>query len=102
MKFSKLLILAGMALAGSALAQTEQWLQYHTGAEAQAFHQLQVTTNPPAGVALPKLTGPAYFARWKTPLDPSGGRWLCLDRSRPAWPYDRIYIDSTGNVRLDD
>jgi hypothetical protein len=102
MKFSKLLILAGMALAGSALAQTEQWLQYHTGAEAQAFHQLQVTTNPPAGVALPKLTGPAYFARWKTPLDPSGGRWLCLDRSRPAGPYDRIYIDSTGNGRLDD
>jgi hypothetical protein len=102
MRIAKLLILAGMVAAGSALAQTEQWLQYHTGTESLSYHQLEATTNPPAGVALPKLIGPAYFIRWKTPLDPSGGRWLCLDRSRKAGPHDLIYIDSTGNGRLDD
>jgi hypothetical protein len=102
MRIAKLLILAGMVAAGGALAQTEQWLQYHTGTESLSYHQLEATTNPPAGVALPKLIGPAYFIRWKTPLDPSGGRWLCLDRSRKAGPHDRIYIDNTGNGRLDD
>ncbi|HXR08498.1 MAG TPA: hypothetical protein VN765_14280 [Candidatus Acidoferrum sp.] len=102
MKLCKLMILGGMALAGSAQGQPEQWLQYHTGSEGQAYHQLEATTNPPAGVALPKLNGPAYFARWQTPMDASGGRWVCLDRSRKGGPYDRIYIDSTGNGRLDD
>ncbi len=102
MKFSKQLILAGMVLAGSAWAQTEQRLQYHTGAQGQAYHQLDLTTNPPPGVALPKLNAAPYFARWVTPMDPSGGRWVCLDRSRKGGPYDRLFIDSNGNGRLDD
>ena len=102
MKCSRGLVLAGMVLAGSAYAQSEQWLEYHTSAEMRAYHGLQVSTNPPAGVALPKLNATAYFARWKTPMDPSGGRWLCFDRSRKSGPYDRLYIDSSGNGRLDD
>jgi hypothetical protein len=40
MKLCILLILAGMAVGGSAQGQPEQWLQYHTGAEGQAYHQL--------------------------------------------------------------
>lgn len=102
MKLSLKIILAGMLCAGGAFAQTEQWLAYHTGSQDRAYQPITLTTNPPAGVALPKLNAPPYFARWLTPMDPSGGRWLCLDRSRKSGPYDRLYIDSDGNGRLDD
>ena len=102
MKLSRKLILAGMVLAGTAFAQSEQWLEYHTSAEGRAYHQMELTTNPPPGVALPKLNAPPYFARWQTPMDPAGGRWLCLDRTRKSGPYDRLFIDSNGNGRLDD
>ena len=33
------LILAGMFLAGAAWAQSEQWLEYHTGNEGRAYHR---------------------------------------------------------------
>jgi hypothetical protein len=102
MKSSKTLLLAGMLLAAGAFAQSEQWLEYHTGTEAHAYQQMKLTTNPPAGVALPKLNASPYFARWSTPMDPAGGRWLCLDRTRKSGPYNRLFIDSTGNGRLDD
>jgi len=102
MKRSKVLILAGMVLAGAAFAQSEQWLEYHTGTEARAYQTMKLTTNAPPGVALPKLNAPPWFARWLTPMDPAGGRWLCFDRTRKSGPYDRLFIDSTGNGRLDD
>ncbi len=96
------LILAGVLLAAAAWAQSEQWLAYHTSNDPRSYHSLQLTTNPPPGVALPKFNAPPYFAWWKTPMDPAGGRWLCFDRSRKSGPYDRLFIDSTGNGRLDD
>ena len=102
MKGSKQLILAGMFLAGTAFGQSEQWLEYHTSAESRSYHQVELTTNVPPGVALPKLNALPYFARWLTPMDPAGGRWLCLDRTRKSGPYDRLFIDSNGNGRLDD
>src|ERR1035441_4365511 len=102
MKISTQLILAAMVLAGVAFGQSEQWLEYHTGTEGRAYHPVKLTTDAPSGVALPKLDGPVYFGRWLTPMDPAGGRWLCLDRSRKSGPYDRIFIDTTGNGRLDD
>jgi len=102
MKLSKQLFLAGMVLAGAAFAQSEQWLEYHTGAEGRAYQQVELTTNPPPGVALPKFNAPPYFARWLTPMDPAGGRWLCLDRTRKSGPYDRLFFDNNGNGRLDD
>ena len=67
-----------------------------------ASRWLDLTTNAPAGVALPKFKAKPYFARWTTPMDPSGGRWLCFDRSRASGPYDLMYFDGTGNGRLDD
>jgi hypothetical protein len=51
---------------------------------------------------LPALNAQPLFVRWTTPMDPSGGRWLCLDRSRKGGPYDRLYIDGKGDGRLDD
>ena len=102
MKISTQLILAGMVLAGAAFGQSEQWLEYHTGTEGRAYHQVKLTTNAPSGVALPKLDGPVYFGHWLTPMDSSGGRWLCLNRSRKSGQFDQLFIDTTGNGRLDD
>ena len=93
--------LAAMALATSALAQKEQWLDYHVSTEGRGYRYLDLTTNPPPNVKLPKLNGQPYFAHWTTPLDPAG-RWLCLDRTRKSGLCDRVYFDSTGNGRLDD
>jgi hypothetical protein len=98
----KLTLVALLIAAAPAWAQSEQWLEYHTSDDGRVFHQLELTTNPPPGVALPKLNAPPYFVRWITPMDPSGGRWMCFDRTRKSGPYDRLFIDSTGNGRLDD
>jgi len=102
MKLSRQFVLTSLLLASPAFAQSEQWLTYHTGTEARSYHSVPLTTNAPAGVALPKLNAPPYFARWETPMDANGGRWLCLDRTRKSGPYDTLYIDSNGNGRLDD
>lgn len=101
MKLCIQLIGAGLLVSSTAFAQTEQWLQYHTG-EGRGYHQLQVTSKAPTNVALPKLSGQAWFAKWTTPMDPSGGRWICFDRTRKSGPFDRVYVDSNGNGRLDD
>jgi hypothetical protein len=95
-------VLAGLAVATAASAQQEQWLQYHSGREGRGYTWLDLTTNPPPNVALPKFSAQPYFARWTTPLDPTGGRWLCFDRSRKSGVYDRLYIDQNGKGRLDD
>jgi hypothetical protein len=97
-----LALVAGLFLACAACAQPEQWLQYRTGGEARARQWIDVSTNLPPSVALPKFSAQPFFARWATPLDPAGGRWICLDRARKSGPYDRLYVDSNGNGRLDD
>lgn len=52
--------LAGLLfLATTALAQSEQWLEYHTGPDGRAYHSMQLTTNPPPGIVLPKLNDAA-------------------------------------------
>ena len=90
-----------MALATTALAQKEQWLDYHVSREGRGYHYLTLTTNPPPNIKLPKCNSQPYFAQWTTPMDPAG-RWLCLDRTRKSGLYDRVYFDTTGNGRLDD
>ncbi len=79
-----------------------QPLKFQAGSNVRGYRLLAVTTNPPANVALPKLNAQRCFARWGTPLDPAGGRWLCLDRPRKSGPWNRLYIDANGNGRLDD
>lgn len=100
-KFSALALLAGMFLADGAPAQPEQWLQYHVSREGRSYRWLDLTANRPPDVALPKLGAKPLFAHWATGLDPKG-RWLCFDHSHKSGPYDRLFIDSTGNGRLDD
>ena len=89
---SGLALLAGVFAAGSVFAQPEQWLQYHTSREGRSSRWMELSTNPPPDVDLPKLNAQPYFARWITPLDPAGGRWLCLDRTRKSGLYDRVYL----------
>jgi len=93
---------AVLAFATIACGQPEQWLEYHSSREGRGYRWLELTTNPPPNVALPKLNAQPYFARWTTPLDPAGGRWLCFDRTRKAGPCDRLFFDRSGNGRLDD
>ena len=102
MKNSRNLILAGWLAAAAASAQTEQWLEYHTGGDNLSYQSIKLTTNAPPGIALPKLNATPYFAWWKTPMDPAGGRWVCFDRTRKSGPCDRMFIDSKGDGRLDD
>jgi hypothetical protein len=92
---------AAIALATTARAQKEQWLDYHVNTEGRGYRSLDLTTNPPPNVKLPKFNGQPYFAHWTTPLDPAG-RWLALDRTKKSGLYDRVYFDSNGNGRLDD
>ncbi|HUC84737.1 MAG TPA: hypothetical protein VL970_06045 [Candidatus Acidoferrales bacterium] len=96
------LILAGLLLAGATWGQSEQWLEYHTGSDSLSYHALSLTTNPPAGVVLPNCKSTPYFARWLTPMDPGGGRWICFDRTHKSGPYDLMYIDGAGTGRLND
>ncbi len=93
---------ATLLAATPALAQKEQWLEYHTSREEQGYRWLELTTNPPPQVALPKLTGRAWFARWSSPLDGGRERWLCLDRAEKGLFPHKAYFDTNGNGRLDD
>ncbi len=95
-------LVAALACAGSASAQPEQWLEYHTATEPQGYNWLQLTTNAPSGVALPKLQSVAYFGEWKNGVETNKGRVFCLDRAAKSGPYDRLIFDANGNGRLDD
>jgi len=96
-----LAVAGGLALATAAYAQPEQWLQYHITREGRSYHWITLTTNAPSGVTLPQLGDRPYFAHWETPMDPKG-RWMAFNRSRKSGPWDQVYIDTTGNGRLDD
>lgn len=96
------MIFAGLLTAGALQAQDEQWLEYHVSNDGRTYSSLDLTTNIPPNVSLPAFKARPYFAFWKTPLDPAGGRWICLDRSRRNGPYDCLYVDNNGSGRLDD
>ncbi len=84
-----------------AYAQKEQWLQYHTSREGRGYRWLELTATAPTNVTLPSFKGKPCFAYWVSPLDQAHGRWIALDRSRSAGPYDKLYIDSKGDGKLD-
>src|SRR5512135_210404 len=91
----------GMALATSAYAQKEQWLQYHTSREGRGYRWLELTATAPTNVTLPKFKSKPYFTLWKSPLDQGPGRWVAVDRTRSSGPYDKLYIDTKGDGKLD-
>jgi hypothetical protein len=93
----------------SAFAQDEQWLQYHS--ERQAYRSvgdmgsstLRPTTTKPEGVKLPefKNDNPLFF-QWSSPMVEDGKLWIALDRTNPKGNWDRLYVDSNGNSKLED
>jgi hypothetical protein len=91
-----------MLAAATALAQPEQWLEYHVSREPTGYRWIELSTNPPPEVALPKLTAPAHHGSWTHGLEPAGRRHFSLDRSRRSGPCDRLYFDTNGDGRLDD
>ena len=93
---------AAAAFTVATLAQPEQWLEYHTAPEPVGYRWLELSTNPPPNVALPKLQPTAYYGSWSNRLDATGQRWFCVDRSRRSGPCDRLFFDANGNGRLDD
>ncbi|MCL4176267.1 MAG: hypothetical protein KJ072_00760 [Verrucomicrobia bacterium] len=95
-------LLGAFAVGWTALAQSEQWLEYHTGPDTRGYRWLEVTTNPPPNIPLPTLQPGAWYGRWTNGVDATGGRWFCLDRSRRTGPCDRLVFDRNGNDRLDD
>ncbi len=101
-RLSRCAAVLAMAGATTLFAANEQWLTYHTGREGRGYRYLDLTTNQPPNVALPKLEGQAYFAQWVSPLDQAGGRWICFDRTKKTGPCNRLFFDSNGNGRLDD
>lgn len=96
-------------LTAGALAQDEQWLQYHSAREVRlagfgsSYQYPEIITEKPAGMELPQFKSEdPIFAKWLTPMVKSGYLWAALDRTNKNGPYDLLYIDSNRNNRLDD
>jgi hypothetical protein len=96
-------------LVETAMAQEEQWLQYHSSREvgqiagSMYYQSLELSTDKPAGVELPQFKGETpFFTKWSTPMARNGFLWISLDRTRKNGSYDLLYIDSNGNGRLSD
>jgi hypothetical protein len=96
-------VIAALALAipTTALAQKEQWLDYFTTEQGRGYKYIELSSNAPPNVALPKFTSQPFFGKWVTPMDPAG-RWVCFDRAGKSGPYNRLFIDSTGKGKLDE
>jgi len=70
----------------TARAQPEQWLEYHTGTEPKGYRWLDLSTNPPPKVTLPKLEKGALFGLLVQRAR-QNGRTLVLPRPhRPERP----------------
>lgn len=96
-------------LTSQAVAQQEQWLQYHSGREVSLIgdgmnlQELKLSTEKPSGVELPQFKGEnQLFAKWSTPMVKSGHLWIALDQTHKRGLYDSLYIDSNGNDHLKD
>lgn len=82
----------------------EQWLAYKTvpAEEGIGYLRVEIVTNAPQGVTLPKLPGRAWFGRWPSPIDAHGGRWFCVAEPAQGKAPNLLYFDLNGNNRLDD
>jgi hypothetical protein len=107
-----ILLAVGMGLlvfASTAGAQDEQWLQYHCAREhsltggGMQIQTPELSTEKPSGVELPQFKAEnPFFTKWSTPMVKTGFLWVALDRTSEQGKYDRLFIDSNGNGRLDD
>lgn len=99
--FLALTLLSASLAPGSARAQSEQWLKYIFTSEPKAYRWIELSTNAPAGVALPQLQAVVLYGCWTNELD-ARGRWFALDRSVKTGLQNRLFIDRNGDGRLAD
>src|SRR5512146_1238184 len=95
------ILVLGAALASVAMAQTEQWLQYHSANEIRqmipdtGYQYLQNPVSRPENVKVPAFKSDRpLFWEWKTTMVPSGRMWMAFDKSNPKGDYDRLYLDA--------
>jgi hypothetical protein len=98
-----------LVLTPAARAQDEQWLQYHSSRDSwqivgdMGTSNPEVTSEKPKHLELPDFKcDQQFFARWSTPMVPSGGLWIAFDRKSRSGPHDLLYIDLNGNGSLAD
>ena len=98
-----------LILTSAAIAQDEQWLQYHSEREAMQIvgamtrSNLKLTSEKPQGVELPDFkTEEPFFTSWSTPMVDSGQLCIAVDRSAEQGRWDQLYIDSNINGHLND
>jgi hypothetical protein len=99
----------GVLLVSAAIAQNEQWLQYHSVNEIRqvipdaGYQYLQTPSSRPENVKLPVFkSDQPLFWEWKTTMVPSGRMWMAFDKSNPKGDYDRLYFDANANGDLSD
>jgi len=104
-----LVLLWGVTTTSLLHARDEQWLQYHTSVQADRIvgifspKTLKLAEVKPQGVDLPEFNcDRSLFAYWPTPMVQAGGLWIALDRSQANGVYDRLIVDSNGNMNLTD
>jgi hypothetical protein len=102
--YARLAIVALTAWLGSTLqAQSEIWLQYHTDRQQRGYHPIELIAEKPDPPDVPAFkSAKPSFARWTTPMDKQGFRWLALDRSQKSGPADLLYLDANGDGKLSD
>ena len=83
--------LAAMAVATTALAQKEQWLDYHVNRRARGYRYLNLTTNPPPNVKLPKLNAPAVLRALDHAAGPGGPLAV-------PGPHEEVRASTTASI----
>ena len=86
----RLIVGIGLLVPASvAMAQPEQWLQYHSAREASqivgdmSLQVLKLRTTKPKGLRAPEIKGQdQLFAKWSTPTVEKGRLWIALGRTQ--------------------
>ncbi len=108
--FVQVAVLAGIFFFTSvAVAQEEQWLQYHYDRMAREITGysggtgIKLQTEKPQDLILPEFSSDKpLFGKWSSPMAKNKFLWLALDRSKKNGPYDRLFIDAKDNGSLND
>ena len=85
------------------------WLRYRYDKNASEYLNASSqyvnlnNSKKPEGIALPDFNcAEPLFAKWQTPMDKQGFRWIALDKTPNMRLYDVVYIDTDGDGSLAD
>ena len=98
-----------LSAGAAALGQHAQALAYRSSNDAKEVigatpgQPLAWSWDAPTDLALPPFVSKEpLFARWQSPTVPGGAVQMALDPSVADGPYERLFIDTNANGRLDD